>query len=947
MKMKPLSCTSSTVEALAKIEAPTVGADGVLPHNQWDQDLRLEVPNDPAIQAGFLITLTTNGAAYGASHTVTLAEAGDPNFKFPFFLKSSDFPSGNPQSNITLSYKVYDAMEDTTLTPPLGYTLIFDKQAPGGSSIPYINFTAEQLQGIYPDSLTGGNLLANVSPWSGMAVGDVITPWLANAPPNDDNSESGLLHNAAITVTEDNFGSPVELRFSRVAMQALGDVDQSFGYQLKDKLGNTSVISPTRQIPVRLQSRAVRPKRNASTPRQPRVVRSGQGINLDGGTIEDLRPLDGRIKVDRLSGDVDFTIPMPTAAIDGNHAQVFVNGVGIGTSVEVPATGTEFTLKITAADFAAATRYPFETWSVDYNYFDPASGDENLSGFPVQLIVDRHAPGGRPPVPPAIAFTEDQLAGITEDDMDPALDALVVHISAWFDDDYDDQIELWLGDGPLVTDGNYLTALPPPVTTPEQGMDVAFPRADLEAVGSNRVYFGYRITDWAGNVSNLSTVTPLNVFLSGVPANLLAPLVPDAEPYNPADGSGTPPGTGLLVWTEANPEATVRIPIYDNVAEGDRVYVLWNTQTVPPVTVTQQDIDDEPANTYLLEIKVPFQYVSDGAPGVNIPIRYRVFPVTNTPQVDSPAQYINVNLATPGGPDPDPDPETPEHGNMRLPRALSTAPGSVDNLIPPEAYNSQAYVTVRRAGEDNKPIWLIDDTLQVIWGDDATNNPGPIQITANEEPADLAVLIPNALIVANGTGTIPLYYTLTRTLSPGNDVTVRSRTQPVVVQAPGDAPGGTNPLAVATFPDSVPPVAGNPNRLIQRAVGMRGTSLRVPLLDAGGAPLANVAAGDFITVDFYGVDDPLDGPGHDNDPSKPVIPESRITVTDHVILQAEIDQGYYQVALPYAKTYFICRNLSVTKYSIRNAAGITKNAPDTLILFALNQSGGTCSLPTL
>ena len=945
MKMKPLSSTSSTARALAKIEAPSVGADGVLPHNQWDQDLMLEVPNNPDIQAGFFITQTTNGASYGASHQVTLAEAGNPNYRFTFFLKRSDFPSGNPQSNLTLSYTVYNAMEDTTLTPPLGYTLIFDKQPPGGSSISYINFTAEQLQGIYPDSLTGGYLLADVSPWSGMAVGDVLTPWLANAPPNDDNSESGLLHNAAITVTEDNFGSPVQIRFSRTALLALGDTDQSFGYQLKDKLGNTSVISPTRQIPVHLQARAVRPKRNASTPRQPRVVRSGEGINLEGGTIEDLRPLDGRIKVARLSGDVEFTIPMPSAPIDGNHAQVFINGVAIGASEEVPATGTEFTLKITAADFATATRYPFETWSVDYSYFDPFSGDDNLSGSPVQLIVDRHAPGGRPPRPPAIAFTEAQLNGITEDDMDPSADALIVRLSSWFDDDVDDQVQLWLGTGPLEADGVYLADLPPVVTDPSLEMDVAFPRAALEAVGSNHVYFGYRITDWAGNVSDLSIVTAIDVFLSGVPANLLAPLVPDAAPYNPADGSGTPPGSGLLVWTEANPEATVRIPIYDNVAEGDRIYVLWNNRTLSPVTVLQQDIDDEPTNSYLLEIKVPFQDVSAGAPGANIPIGYRVFPVTNTPQVDSPAQYINVNLATPGGPDPDPDPETPEHGNMRLPRALSDFPGSVDNLIPPEAYASPAHVYIRRAGEDNKPIWLIDDILQVIWGDDATNNPVPIRITANEEPADLNVVIPAAMIAANGTGTIPLYFTLTRTLSPGNDVTVRSRTQPVIVQAPGDAPGGTNPLAVATFPESIAPIAGNPNRVIQRAVGMRGTTLRVPLLDAGGTPLANVVAGDFITVDFYGVDDPLDGAGHDNDPNKPVIPNSRITVTDHVILQAEIDQGYYSLSLPYAKTYFICRNLSVTKYSIRNAAGITKNAPDTLILFALNQAGGTCSLP--
>ncbi len=101
----------------------------------------------------------------------------------------------------------------------------------------------------------------------------------------------------------------------------------------------------------------------------------------------------------------------------------------------------------------------------------------------------------------------------------------------------------------------------------------------------------------------------------------------------------------------------------------------------------------------------------------------------------------------------------------------------------------------------------------------------------------------------------------------------------------------------------------------------------MPLRNADGTPLTNVAAGDLITVEFYGVNDPDDGAGHDADPFKPMIPESQISILDYAIMAADMNRGYYETLLPYAKTYFICRNLSVTNYSITNAAGIRKNAP--------------------
>jgi hypothetical protein len=927
---------------LPKLQIPSVPEDGVLPHDQWNQDLELQVPNSADIKAGGTITLTINGVPYGTPHTVTLPEATDPGFKFLFTLPSNTFPSGDPRTDVSMNYEVRDPETGLIATSPYRYILIFDKEAPGAIPPTYIGFTQQQLQGIYTADVAGGYLAANVSPWPKMAAGDTIEPWLSVTPP-DDNVTGGLLPAAAITIEASQVGGSISLRFPKMALEALGDVVQHFGYQLKDKLGNTSSISLTRAIQVNLRSGAIRPRVRSLAPVLPRVARTARLADpvLEPAKINGLRPRDGRITLADLGTAVMLIVPMPAVPIKDNVAQVSLDGELIGSPVVVPAVGSEFTLRIEPGDLSAFDAYPYQTVLVDYSYSDPVAGDPAFSGSPLPLVIDRYAPGGNPAVPPAIAFTEEQLAGITEDDMDTGEDGLIVHISSWFDDDYDDQVQLWLGKGPAEADGTYLATLPPVVSDPSAGLNVTFPRTDLEAVGANPVYFGYRITDWAGNVSLLSSITPINVYLAGVPGPLERPLIIDAAPYNPEDNSNIPPGTGLLVWTEANPEATVHIPIYPSVAAGDRVYIIWNTKAVSPVTVTQTDID----NGYLLNVKVQYLDVAAGPPGINIPISYRVSPLNGSPSVTSPIQYINVNLTTPGGPDPDPDPETPEHENMRPLQVLSAFNGSVPNVIPPEAFASPANITVFRAGQDNKVIWLVGDKLNIFWGADHSDDPAEVPITAGNEPANIIIPVDATFIADNGTGSIPVYYTLTRDLGNGNEVTVRSFATTVLVQSPGEAPGGPAPLQQANFPESITPVVGNPYRLIQRAVGLRGTTLRIPLQDSAGTPLANVAAGDFISVSFYGVDDPEDGEGHDADPAKPPIENSRITIADYVILAADITQGYYTVPLPYTKTYYICRNLSVTNYSIRNAAGITKNAPQTLILFALNQSGGTCTIP--
>jgi hypothetical protein len=930
---------------LLEIETPTVGEDGLVPHDQWGKPLPIEIPNSERIVEGCTIELLVNSTGNGDKHTVLKEEAENPDFRFPFSLDLGDVspPFGNPQIDLVLNYEVFIPATNVTISSPFTHTVKFDKQPPGSEPQPYIGFTVDQLDGVFPGDIVEGYFEGELAAWPKMAKGDTMTPWHGATAPDPGIPTSGLLTETQVIIGPDDVGRRVAVRFPQAALLALGNTAQHFGYQLKDKLGNTSNVSQTRAIEVHLNDAKAR-RSLKKAPALARAVRFRLADEeLFPPVVTGLRPSDGTITLEALKSPIPVTFEIPPLPVSGAQAQLYANGYdtpqALGTPENVPDGVTTFTMNIEPQDFPADV-YPYVDFKVDYLYGDPF-GNSNFSYKPVTIRFDRSAPGGLPPKPGPIAFTEEQLEGIGQDDIDPAKQGLVVHIASWNLEDMDDQIELFLGSGPSEGNGSYLPDKPAPVTVIGSGVEAVFPLTELEKLTTNPVYFGYRITDWAGNVSQLSDLIPIDLFLNDVPSNLLAPLVPDAAPYNPPDGTGAPPSTGLLIWTEANPDTTVRIPVYDNVAAGDRIYLRWNGQALTPVIVQQQDIDDAPTNGFLLQISVLLSVIKTGA---NLPVNYDVYPANNGPVVTSPAQYVNVDLTTPGGPDPDPDPGTPEHDNMQPLSVMSTLAGSTENIIPPDAFELAANITIKRTGVDNQPIWLVGDVVKVYWGPNHGSDPITVTIDPTNQGTNLIIPLAAGFIKDNGTGAIDVYYTLTRDLGNGNLVTIPAFKTVVTVSSQGEAPGGLDPLAQAIFPEARPPVSANPYPFIRRAEGLNGTTLRIPLRDANNAPLANVGVGDTIEIEFYGVNDPQDGAGHDADPTKPTIPESVIKPAPYNIIQTDLDQGYYELALPYSKLYYICYNLSVTKYSIANSVA-KKNAPDTYILFVLASPGVACTLP--
>lgn len=176
MKGKHTNDQQRSQGPLPIVDVPYVREDGKLPHERWDDDLRIYVPNHSRFIAGTVIRLTLNGIDYGQPHTVTPEQANKPEGRYLFELAKSDFPAGNPAVEVPINYKARNPDTGEISSSPFSFRLIFDKQAPGGDSLPYIGFTPEQLQGVYPGDIVGGNLRATLPPWSGMEVGDTLTP---------------------------------------------------------------------------------------------------------------------------------------------------------------------------------------------------------------------------------------------------------------------------------------------------------------------------------------------------------------------------------------------------------------------------------------------------------------------------------------------------------------------------------------------------------------------------------------------------------------------------------------------------------------------------------------------------------------------------------------------------------------------------------------------------
>lgn len=637
-----------------------------------------------------------------------------------------------------------------------------------------------------------------------------------------------------------------------------------------------------------------------------RARKSAGALALGQLTVPVNDPIFG-IKLTDLTTDVVVKVPKSTDMRNSDSIRLYWNGVQYGDPVDLSAVDltdpliVDFDLLIKVADFPADgtdTKGP-----VDYEIYDTASEDGQLSGLPVTVRFDRRAPGGSH-LPP-LYFTPEQLTGITVADLVGGV--LTLKVDPYFDGASQDIVELWLGSSPTV--GSYLT---PPILVADPALEqpVTITQADLEALIDGPMTFGYRVTDWAGNVSALSELVTVNVFLR-LP-DLLKPLVPEND-------------KGLITYTDAVDDVGVVIPQYNGLAVGDMLYVVWGGTTIDPYLVPSPvPSPPDPVAT----IAVPYTTVNTVGNGT-VQVSYWL-QRSGSPRIDSPSTPVEVDLTTPGGGDPDPDPETPEHDNIKAPEVrCGTSPV---NTISPDDYGKDATATIFRVGEDLDVIWAVGDVIQMQWGsiNDSALLP-PVTVTAANQGANIPITVPfTGVIDAAGVGTISVFFTITRLLAGGIPVTVKSKVQSVDVVSSGALPGDGNPLVRGEFPEA------NASNIITRAKGIDGTWFEITL---SGVSNIELTKNPTVSYDFVGV-----ASGDATDPSAPPIEASRVKADNVPLTQAHLTAGKFEVQLPYALTYNICRNGAILDYKLSNDSG-TVNAVQRFVRFAMNQGGGTCSLP--
>ncbi|MFF7108713.1 hypothetical protein [Pseudomonas sichuanensis] len=641
-----------------------------------------------------------------------------------------------------------------------------------------------------------------------------------------------------------------------------------------------------------------------------RAGKAGVNATLPAPTVPKLDR--GLIKIADLVNDLEVVIPTNAEFVDTLSVRLF-----IGDDPLDPDSVVSDVLKVTIPVpdeltlLFKTSKYPADgsdvTVKLDYFLYDEASEDGQTSIGPVQVRFDRRAAGGAQ-LPP-IAFSDDQLSGITVADLNADGD-LEVLVDPYLYAELDDTIEMWLSDSNAQDDTKYLpdSYVVDPASEPTL---VKFLTDDFATAGDGKpLYFAYRVTDYAGNVSPRSFVTRIPVYINL--AALDAPLVPEAD-------------DGLVTFSDANTHVEVQIPTYDGVAVGDMITVIWEGRAQPAVPIT--NAADDP----VLSVLVPLAEVAAGGyASRSVNVSYNMAHGSD-PVVSSPATTIKVDLSGPGG-IVDPNPGTPEHENLRPAEVLVNAGSSPLNEILPGDFGKNATATIRRQGIDNSVIWQTDDVIQLYWGSIVL--PTSVTVDAVNGGANIPYPVPHAgVIETEGVGDIPVYYEITRELAGDKGpvpVTVRSSIQIVKVASVESLPGGPAALLPGVFPEA------NANNIIPRQIALDGTPFRIPLTGVSNIELTKNPT---VSYNFVGI--------QSGDATAPPVPPaapieaSRLKADNVPLTQQHLDQGYFEISMPYAHIRLICRNGATLDYTLANQYG-SKAAPQKFVRFALNVAGGSC-----
>jgi len=235
-------------EELPGLDVPGLLIDQRVPLELLNDDLKIRIYRFSGLKEGDEFKLYIRNVYAGSSYTVSKDDQDNPEFEVNLYITKNQFPSPGSFASVPVDYEYIDSAtgEGTRSGKPV--TVIFDREAPGGASLRGLSFTEAQKEGISAEDIIDGNLPVSGYAWYGMEEGDILTPWVSDSPPSSGSETEFLIKEAEIHISTP--GSTTEVKFPVSNFSGTGD--RYFAYQLRDKLGNTSSLSPTVKVSVDL-----------------------------------------------------------------------------------------------------------------------------------------------------------------------------------------------------------------------------------------------------------------------------------------------------------------------------------------------------------------------------------------------------------------------------------------------------------------------------------------------------------------------------------------------------------------------------------------------------------------------------------------------------------------------------------------------------------------------
>ncbi|PVZ39486.1 hypothetical protein [Pseudomonas sp. CC120222-01a] len=418
------------------------------------------------------------------------------------------------------------------------------------------------------------------------------------------------------------------------------------------------------------------------------------------------------------------------------------------------------------------TRFPFsiivpkdfiERWGEGVHTFgyEVEHGHGEFSdSLPLELIFDRKAPYDQTP-PKKMA----DIAPVTEANKDK----VVIELPDYADFKPKDRVAVWWLDASVSEIPEDLDPhINVPVTSLPQNLSV--PEAVIDDAGDGGIAVVYVLIDKALNRSNFSYPTYIGVALGDPPANLKAPVVPQAA-------------KGQIIKDDAFAGVIVQVLGFDNWKPKDELRVIWGGQ---PATEWRAISDTSqfpvvPVEFTLSKEVLYADYGVDGTGEKDTEVTYELRRGT-VPQGKM-STTVKVNLERFGPVDPvDPEPVVPDPENKHLePVNITGKSGEQNHLTDPDDEFEDATLTL-----------VINDTLEPLdvltfyWGNALiagiehevkTGEPG--------NPMPPKTVSWDDVIKPGRNGNVPVHYRVER---PGNPNPIRSRDTNVLVEAVGVYP---------------------------------------------------------------------------------------------------------------------------------------------------------------